>query len=450
MTEVDQNARRVIDDEIIKARVREMIGAPKPAAQSRFTRISSNPLAPLIVGFILTGIVGTSLTSYYMERQKRSDAARQQHENDLDARRKEDAQTLEGIRKRDLLEIQHKQHMNAQALEAQTAQAMKEADALRARRQKDLDYARSQMNVVEDRKLELAKVLEVFVKYVNSDDPTNRTFGYDMFVFFGHGEWAARLIAQKGDPAGRNTLKNIQSNTAESASVRQMALGGLAKIGDTQLKRILSVRRLINLSETGHEDVSVTASTLSDGLRQPRDLIPPFEAYLANSAAPDKNTVQSFMDRVRTDGGALKDDASFKTLIKRLETDPVMTTILEEQFTRRYLNPALQIADQLGVKTVLGLAVIFDVSVFNGASNAQKFTDQATAQLGGTPRSGVDEKQWVKTVLEVRLGRAEGKNPMIKKFIQKRNQIFFTQAARNNWDLLPPFEVKDTPESGGQ
>ena len=436
MSEMDQNERQVIDDEIIRARVREMIGAPKPATpQSRLARISGNPLAPLLVGFILTGIVGTSLTYYYTERQKQSDAARQLHEKEMDAKRNEDAQALEHIRKQDLMELEGKQHQNAQALEAQTAQSMKAAEALRAQRQKDIDYARSQVNVVEDRKLELAKVLEVFVKYVNSDDPSNRTFGYDMFVFFGHGDWAARLIAQRGDPAGRDTLKNIQNSAAESASAKQIALGGLSKIGDTQLKRILSV---VNMFSTGHADVSAATFELIVGLYDPQHLIPLFEAYLANSQSTDKDEVQSFLARIRDDPNQLREDAAFKAFIKRLGTDPVVTKILEEQFRSKHLNPALQIADELGVKTVLGLAVIVDAHVQNGVG-AKRFADRATAQLGGTPLSGVDEKQWVKTVLE--FIHEKGTGPILR-LNRVRSEFFLAQAARNNWDLLPPFEVK--------
>lgn len=448
MSETNLNDQRVIDDEIIRSRVREMIGAPKPTAQSRFSRISGNPLTPLLVGFILTGIVGTSLTYYFTERQKQSDAARQLHEKELDAQRSKEAQELEAIRKKDLMELESKQHLNALALEAQTAQGIKEADALRAQRQKDVDYARSQANVVEDRKLELAKVLEVFVKYVNSDDPLNRTFGYDMFVYFGHGDWAARLIAQRGDPAGRDTLKNIQNSTTESAGAKQVALSGLTKIGDTQLKRMLPIQRIVNVFETGHEDVSAAISTLTYGLLvDPNLLVAPFAAYLANSEARDKDKLQPFLERVRKRDSALKEDAAFKALINRLETDPVMTSILEEQFRTEYLNPALQVADQVGVKTLLGLAVIYDVSVSSGRAGVKRFTDQATAQLGGTPRSGVDEKQWVKTFLEARLERAVNSNPLSKSLMQRRTQFFLAQAGKNNWDLLPPFEIKSSPTS---
>ncbi|MBC8031853.1 MAG: chitosanase [Pyrinomonadaceae bacterium] len=434
----------MIDDEIIRARVREMIGGPKPAAQSRFSRISSNPLAPLIVGFILTGLIGSYFTYYYTDRQKTNDATRQAYATQLDVQRNKDAQALEFVRKQNLLEIENQQHLNAQALGTQAAKEMRDTDAARAARQKDVDYARSQMNVVEDRKLELAKVLEVFLKYVKSDDPLSRTFGYDMFVFFGHGEWAARLIALKGDPAGRDTLKNIQNNAEESASVRLMAFSGLTKISDTQLKRVLSV---INIHETGRADINLASTWLTDNLIfGPKEILGELEAYLGNPQARYQQQLQPWMERVRTNAAGLRGDGAFKALLEKMATDPVMNAITEDAYRTKYLNPALQVADELGVKTVLGLGAIVDTRIHQGTS-AKSFAEHVATQLGGTPRSGVDEKQWIKAFLETRLERAG--NRMTARLIVKRAKFFLDQAARNNWDLLPPFEVKDTPESGG-
>lgn len=56
----------IIKDELLRRRIRKLIDEPAPGL---LTTLSTNPMALLVAGFLLTTIVGTVLTSWYSSRQ---------------------------------------------------------------------------------------------------------------------------------------------------------------------------------------------------------------------------------------------------------------------------------------------------------------------------------------------------------------------------------------------
>jgi hypothetical protein len=436
--EIDQHRQTIIADEVLRSRVRELTGKPGGKPPSTLSRVSTNPMASLLVGFVLTGLVGSSLTYYYTERQKENEAARQLHEQSLEAQRKKEGEDLEYLRKQGLLELENKQHLNAQALEAQRTKEMRASEARRTQQEKDIDYARSQINVVESRKIEQARLLELFVKYVNSEDPSQRAFGYEMFVYFGHGDLAAKIISEKADPAGRSTLIDLRANASASQPTQDLVSKALLKISDVQLKRILTV---VNIFSTGRADAKVGNSMLPYLGPHPELLA----TYMASPEAKYRERLRPYLNRIQDNDEALYDDTAYHALLKDLENDSVMTDLLDKLFRRAYVNPAIEYADQNGVNTVLGLAAFVDTAVQHGLGGMKRYADEASASLNGSPRNGVDEKVWVAKFIDVRLGRIDkafSRLPeAVKVAVRKRVSFFRDQAERNNWDLLPPFEV---------
>ena len=57
--EINQHHATIIDEEVLRSRVRELTVKPEVQPRSAFSRFSANPLASLLVGFILTGIVAS-------------------------------------------------------------------------------------------------------------------------------------------------------------------------------------------------------------------------------------------------------------------------------------------------------------------------------------------------------------------------------------------------------
>ncbi len=436
--QIDQNRQSIIADEVLRSRIRELTGKSDAKPSSTLSRFSTNPMASLLVGFLLTGLVGSSLTYYYTERQKNNDAARQAHEQILEAQRKKEAEDMEYLRKQGLLELENKQHLNAQALEAQRAKELRAIENRRTQQQKEIDYARSQINVVEDRKLEQARVLEMFVKYVNADDPSQRAFGYEMFVYFGHGDLAARIISEKADPAGRSTLIDLRTNTSASQPTQQIVSKALMKISDVQLKRILSV---VSIFVTGRADGKVGNSMIRYlGLHGAI-----LRTYMATPEAKYRERLKPYLDRIISRDLTLYEDQGYEALLKDLENDSVMTDLLDKDFRERYVNTAIEYADEIGVNTVLGLATLVDTSVQHGLLGMKRYADETSKSLNGSPRNGVDEKLWIGKFVDIRFDRIDRAFRLnaeaVRAGVRKRVSFFRDQVDRKNWDLLPPFEV---------
>jgi hypothetical protein len=68
-------ARQLASDEDLCAQVRKWNERP---AQSWLERLSSNDLVKIILGFVLTGVLGALLTNYYAEKQRLLEDQRQQ------------------------------------------------------------------------------------------------------------------------------------------------------------------------------------------------------------------------------------------------------------------------------------------------------------------------------------------------------------------------------------
>src|SRR4051812_35258898 len=63
----------VIGDEALRRRVREVIG--EPVAPKGWGRVANNPMAKLLIGFLLTGVLGTWISSCYQSQRAWHDAA---------------------------------------------------------------------------------------------------------------------------------------------------------------------------------------------------------------------------------------------------------------------------------------------------------------------------------------------------------------------------------------
>lgn len=76
MSNLTPEKEQVVQDEVLRSRVREIIGEPAPV--SRFERWSKHPLLTLFVGFGLTWGVGTLLTNHINEEREERERAVQE------------------------------------------------------------------------------------------------------------------------------------------------------------------------------------------------------------------------------------------------------------------------------------------------------------------------------------------------------------------------------------
>ena len=121
-----------------------------------------------------------------------------------------------------------------------------------------------------------------------------------------------------------------------------------------------------------------------------------------------------------------------------------------------YYAPSVAYSDELGLKTPLARAVLYDTVVMHGDGDDPDGTAALLARtqeaVGGTPASGVDEATWLSAFLQTR--KADLLNPFDPATQQVwaeaagRVDVFEALAASGNYDLRGPIVVNTAGYEG--
>lgn len=126
-------------------------------------------------------------------------------------------------------------------------------------------------------------------------------------------------------------------------------------------------------------------------------------------------------------------------LLKEAGKDPKMHAAQDAVFDEGYWNPAVNIAAQVGLKTALGHAVVYDTCIHSGPGGVANIRNRFPQK---SPANGGDEKEWVKAYVAARkvwlLGNS---NPLVQKTIY-RMETFEKLMSEGNWDLKSPLSVR--------
>lgn len=128
----------------------------------------------------------------------------------------------------------------------------------------------------------------------------------------------------------------------------------------------------------------------------------------------------------------LVEDETFKQLLKDAgKKDPVMCTVQDTFFDKRYFQPAMKWADDNGFTLALSALVIYDSFIHSGS--IKDFLRKRFSAV--PPKKGGDEKTWISQYVDVRHDwLATASNPELHPTVY-RTQCFKNEIARNNWDL---------------
>jgi hypothetical protein len=138
---------RIVDDEVLRARIRKI--ADEPAPPSKWKAFSTSPLTGIVLGFVLTGILGASLTYWYNTKQA-----------DLIYQRAEEDRKTDHFRE-DLKRQSDREYNELQkARDAENNRLQKERDAVLAAQQQELAREQSFYDAVNKRAVE--KIAEVW------------------------------------------------------------------------------------------------------------------------------------------------------------------------------------------------------------------------------------------------------------------------------------------------
>jgi len=126
-------------------------------------------------------------------------------------------------------------------------------------------------------------------------------------------------------------------------------------------------------------------------------------------------------------------------LLKEAGQDPKMQSAQDAVFDENYWNPAVNIAAQVGLKTALSHAVVYDTCIHSGPGGVTTIRNKFPQK---SPANGGDEKEWVKAYVAARKGWLLGNsNPLVQRTIY-RMETFEKLMAEGNWDLHTPLTVR--------
>ncbi len=93
--------------------------------------------------------------------------------------------------------------------------------------------------------------------------------------------------------------------------------------------------------------------------------------------------------------------------------DPVFRSVQDQVVEATYFGPAVARAQALGLRTPLGLAILYDTIIQHGEGNdpdgLPALIKRTNKRLRGSPATGLDEGLWLRTFLRIR--RADLRNP---------------------------------------
>ncbi len=137
------------------------------------------------------------------------------------------------------------------------------------------------------------------------------------------------------------------------------------------------------------------------------------EQYLTRATGSSADQLRlNYMPRIRSRDPELRADAGLRTLLQRLARDPLMQEAQNAYVTQAYWNAAFrQRALPRGMRTPLGLAMIFDMAIHHGNWRLERdYLRPAEQTLGASIRSvlgqnGLSEQQLLRRAAQIRRDR---------------------------------------------
>lgn len=126
-------------------------------------------------------------------------------------------------------------------------------------------------------------------------------------------------------------------------------------------------------------------------------------------------------------------------LLKAAGADPVMQRAQEEVFDSLYFQPAVNIANQVGLTKALSLAVVYDTCIHSGPGGVTLIRNMFPAK---SPANGGDERVWVQSYLNARRNWLATHKMTILHGTVYRMDALLALVQAGNWDLTPPFKIR--------
>jgi hypothetical protein len=122
--------------------------------------------------------------------------------------------------------------------------------------------------------------------------------------------------------------------------------------------------------------------------------------FQRSSSATSQALQQEYAQRIQRKEESLRHDARFKQLLLAAAAEPEMSQAQDEVFDNHFYTTVAARASQLGVKTPLGLACLYDTQIQGGLDRVVELVTQKLGTSG--PSASIDEPTWIRTFLDER------------------------------------------------
>lgn len=160
-------------------------------------------------------------------------------------------------------------------------------------------------------------------------------------------------------------------------------------------------------------------------------------AYVKAPGASYANELRPYLGRFDAQDQGLNRDSTLRRILQDAGSDPVMQTTQDEFFNRVYWEPTITSANYIGIKTALGMAVVYDGRIHGSWHMIRDRTIQNHGKL-----SAIGEQKWVAHYVATRRNWLANHSIELLRRTVYRMDTFNQLIADGNWDLKLPFFVR--------
>ncbi len=159
--------------------------------------------------------------------------------------------------------------------------------------------------------------------------------------------------------------------------------------------------------------------------------------YVADPDRPYAGALGGYLPGLKAKKPALNTDSYLRNLLRAAADYPVMRDIQDVFFDRFYWTPAATTAANLGIRTALGVAAVYDGSVHG---SFKLIRDRTSAKVGGVAAAG--EKKWVTTYVAERFNWLATHPRADLRATVYRMESFQALIKQGLWDLGLPLVIR--------
>ncbi|MBS1142165.1 MAG: hypothetical protein H6R13_3618 [Proteobacteria bacterium] len=184
--------------------------------------------------------------------------------------------------------------------------------------------------------------------------------------------------------------------------------------------------------DTGHLTFGRSQTTLCSG-----NLLNLLQRYCSNDGARFGDRLAAWLPRFEDVDLSLDDDLYLHNILRATADDPVMRETQDIFFDEVYWQPAARAAESFGIKSALGVAVVYDSLVHGSWKKMSERTSQNAGSL-----ATLGERNWIKAYLETRRSWLANNTRSDLRATTYRMDAFLRLIDQGYWGLALPLVIR--------